>query len=71
MFIFRNENIDSTLPHSPKQMEKEVMPTCIVEKHVPILGEKAQEQLIQRKTLVFCFVAKSVAAGVICSKHAS
>lgn len=52
-------------------MEKEVMSTYTDEKHVPILWGKAQEQFIQRKTLVLCFLAKPVAAWVICSKHAS
>lgn len=37
IFIFRNENINSILPPSPKQMEEELMPTYIDEKHVPIL----------------------------------
>lgn len=48
--MFRNENINSILPPSPYWIQKEVMPTYIDEKHVPILwGKKLRNSLYKGK----------------------
>lgn len=55
MFIFRNENIDSILPVSPKETEKEVMPTYIDEKHVPICWGKSSGTVYTKENISVVF----------------